>query len=88
MENDPASLSAQAAGGDGWTRTEHLLCLVLDELRIANWQRTKNGAKGVHRPKPISPLREVPGQRIGRTDRTPEEIKAYLDQLHAPAEAA
>lgn len=82
FEADPASLSAQAAGGDGWTRTEHFLALVLDELRTANWQRTKDGAKGRNRPKPISPLRKAPGKRIGRTDRSPAQIAAWLDRLH------
>lgn len=82
LHADPVSLTAKAAGGDGWTRAEHLMCLVLDELRTANWQRTKDGSKNRNRPKPLSPLRSAPGKRIGKTDRSPAEVIAYLDQLH------
>ena len=81
MLSDPGSLTAQAAGGDGWTRTEHLLAFVVDELRTANWQRSKDGSKNRNRPKPISPLRTASGKRIGKTDRSPAEVKAYLDRL-------
>lgn len=83
LEADPLTLTARAAGGDGWTRSEHLLCLVLDELRIANWQRSKDGSKNRNRPKSMSPLRRDPGKRIGKTDRSPGEVAAYLKRLRA-----
>jgi len=71
-------LTAQAAGADGWSRTDHLLAMAVDALRIANWQRGKKGQK---RPKPISPLARGKGKRIGRTDRTPAEVAALLARI-------
>lgn len=79
--NDPKSETAQEAGGDGWSRTEHLLAMVVDELRLANWQRTKEGSKNRNRPKPISPLAPK-GRRIGKTNKSFAEVKDYLDRLH------
>lgn len=69
---------AQAAGGDGWTRAEHLMAMVVDELKVANWQRSKDGAKNRNRPKPISPLAAQRGVRYGRTDRSPQEVAELL----------
>lgn len=86
LEVDPASLTAQSLGADGWTRLEHLLALAVDELRTANWQRTKDGAKNRNRPKPISPLKKAPGKQIGKTDRSPAEVAAYLQRLHSSTE--
>lgn len=71
-------MTAQVLGGDGRTLAEHLLYLVVDEARTANWQRTKDGQKGRKRPKPISPLATKPGIRTGRTDRSPAEVQALL----------
>jgi hypothetical protein len=65
-------------GGDGRNASEHLLFLAVDELRTANWQRTKDGQKGRNRPKPISPLATKPGIRTGRTDRSPAEVQQLL----------
>lgn len=74
-----------ALGGDEWTLDQHLLALTYDQLAIANWQRSKNGAKNRNRPKPISPLAKR-GKRYGKTDRSPEEVKAYLARF-GPAPA-
>lgn len=49
----------------------------MDELRLANWQRTKDGAKNRNRPKPVSPLARR-GRRIGRTTRPAGEVAAML----------
>lgn len=84
---DPRSITAQNAGGDGYTTADHLMFLVVDELRTANWQRTKDGAKGRNRPKPLSPLAKKPGKKIGRTDRSPSEVAALLAR-YGPAPAA
>ncbi|MDX3555279.1 DUF5361 domain-containing protein [Streptomyces europaeiscabiei] len=70
-------------GGDGRTAADHLLFLAVDELRTANWQRTKDGQKGRNRPKPISPLATKPGIRTGRTDRSPREVQALLARYGA-----
>lgn len=76
---DARSITAQAAGGDGYTTADHLMFLVVDELRTANWQRTKDGAKGRNRPKPLSPLAKKRGpEKTGRTDRSPSEVVALL----------
>lgn len=75
---DPHTLTARASGGDGWSRTEHLLALIVDELRVANWQRT---GKRTGRPKRISPLARTRETRIGRTDRSPAEVLAVLRRV-------
>jgi hypothetical protein len=79
---DPTTLTAQAAGADGWSRTDHLLAMVVDELRVANWQRSKDGARNRNKPKRISPLAKMPGHRYGRTDCSPDEVIAYLRRLN------
>lgn len=56
--------------------------MIVDELRTANWQRSKDGTKNRNRPKRISPLARKPGIRYGRTSRPTEEVIAYLDRLH------
>ena len=64
--------------------------LVLDELRTANWMRSKDGAKGRNRPKPVSPLKapkvlRVDGvemsEQIGRPAPSQEEVRAWLDSI-------
>jgi hypothetical protein len=81
---DPHTLTAQLAGSDGYTLTEHLLFLAVDQLRTANWMRSKDGAKGRNRPKPLSPLAKPRGLRIGGTDRSPSEVMEVLARM-APA---
>lgn len=50
--------------------------MILDELRIANWQRT---GKRTKRPKRTSPLARQEGRRrFGRTDRSPAQIANLL----------
>lgn len=83
---DPRSTTARAAGGDGYTTTDHLLFLVVDELRIGNWLRTKDGQKGRNRPRRVSPLARPAGKRTGRTDRSPAEVAALLAR-YGPAPA-
>lgn len=68
---------------DTWTLTDHLLALVYDELRLHTWQRTRDGKKNRRRPKPISPLAKR-GTRYGKTDRDPDEVKAYLARFGPP----
>ncbi|MEU2180116.1 DUF5361 domain-containing protein [Streptomyces thermolilacinus] len=84
LRQDPASTTARVLGGDGHTLAEHLQYLVLDELRIANWQRSRDGAKGRNRPRPTSPLAKSTGVRTGRTDRSPADVQALLAQ-YGPA---
>jgi hypothetical protein len=83
LRNDPASVTARTAGGDGHTLAEHLHYLVVDELRTANWQRTKDGQKGRNKPDPLSPLKKKPGLRTGRTDRDPADVMQLLKRVGA-----
>lgn len=70
---------AKAAGGDGYSTTEHLLFLILDQLRALSWLQSKDGAKGRNRPEPVSPLADKRGHRIGdTTDQDPLEVIALL----------
>lgn len=85
---DPTTLVAQEHGADGWSRTEHLLALVVDELRTANWMRSKDGAKNRNRPKPVSPLKERGTQTYGKTDRPPHEVMALLARYGPKKDAA
>ena len=68
---------AKAVGGDGHTRTEHLLYAILDQLRMLTWLQSADGAKGRNRPKPLSPGADQ-AKRVGRTDRDPLEVMAML----------
>lgn len=79
---DRTSLLARHLGGDGYTLSEHLLMLVVDELRLANWQRSKDGSKGRRKPKPISPLAQKDtSTSYGDTEgRDPAEVAALLDR--------
>jgi hypothetical protein len=63
-----------------WTMDRHLAALTVDQLAVANWQRS--GGKKRDYPKPI----ERPGVRSRRTSRvgdasrlTPTEVRALLD---------
>lgn len=73
-----------ALGGDEWTLDHHLLALIHDHVAVANWQRQKN-ARRRQRPKPLSPLAKR-GKQYGKTDRDPDEVKAYLARF-GPAPA-
>lgn len=69
---------ARHHGSDGYSIVEHLLFLILDELRIQTWQRTKAGAKNRDRPKPTSPLAKKPGRTVGGTDVPQEQVREWL----------
>lgn len=71
-------MTAQLLGSDGRTLGEHLAYQHLDELRVANWQRSKDGQKNRNKPKPVSPLAQKPGVRTGRTDRSPADVQRLL----------
>lgn len=59
---------------------EQLLALAIDTLRHGNWQR--GGGKGA-KPKPVPRPGAQKGSetRHGRTDRSPDEVVAYLDRF-------
>jgi len=78
----PESLLHREIAGDEWSRGDHLLALIHDQLALANWQRTKDGRKGRNRPKPISPLTKKQGTRYGSTDKSPDEVIDFLRRLN------
>lgn len=61
-----------------------LLGEIVDELRIANWQRSSDGAKGKNRPKRL-PRPGVPGyRRPGETTKSIEQTDfAEIERLLA-----
>lgn len=79
---DPTSLLSRQLGSDGLALDRVLLYAVLDELRVANWQRTKNGTTGTNPPAPLNPRVQQREQQPKPTGRmTPEQKQAYLDSI-------
>jgi hypothetical protein len=72
----PGSILHRALADDEWSRTDHLLALVHDQLAISNWQRAGN--KRGPRPKPISPLARKGTRTGGGHGRSDDEVKALL----------
>ncbi|MEU1496050.1 hypothetical protein [Streptomyces sp. NPDC005732] len=56
-----------------WTLQEHLQAATIDELRIANWQRSNEGLKPSKQTKPPKPM-ERPGIGRGRDKHSPERV--------------
>lgn len=52
--------------------------MILDELRVQTWQRTKAGAKNRQRPKPTSPLAKKPERTIGGATVPQEDVFEWL----------
>jgi hypothetical protein len=50
---DSATVRSMQGEAATWSLSDHLMALVVDELRVANWQRTEDGHKGRRRPKPL-----------------------------------
>jgi hypothetical protein len=51
--------------------------LLLDTLRVANWQRSVDGSKGRNRPRPVSPLVRAAGETTyGGAKRAPATSRA------------
>jgi hypothetical protein len=79
---DPSTETARHFGADGYTLTEHLLFLVVDELRIANWLQSKDGQRNRNRPEPLSPL-APPRHRLGSVPEgvTQDQVLSLLASL-------
>ncbi|MFF9568504.1 hypothetical protein [Streptomyces sp. NPDC014685] len=61
--------------GDGvWGLAEHLQALVVDELRVANWQRANEGAKKGKQTKPPTPIVRPGTGRKGTDKHSPERV--------------
>lgn len=61
-----------------WTPERDLLASVVDLLQITVWQRTRDAAKGLNRPKPIERPGVSRGRRMGRTSLSQEQVLAAL----------
>lgn len=83
--DDPASclgrLVALPKEAAGHTSVELLLYSVIDQLAVANWQRSKDGAKSNKRPKPISPLAAGQSKRHGGTTRPQAQVHEMLARM-------
>lgn len=84
--HDPTSQTAREAGGDGYSLTEHLLFMIVDELRLANWLNSKDGQSNTNRPEPISPL-APPRARLGVVPDgvSQEQVLTLLASLGPPS---
>lgn len=79
---DPTSQVARAAGSDGYSLTEHLLFLIVDELRLANWLSSEDGSKNRNRPDRLSPLAErKPRLGVVPDGVTQDQVLALLASL-------
>jgi Family of unknown function (DUF5361) len=72
---------APTVKAQGYNTTELVLFELLDHLRIANWQRTKDGQKGTRPPKRVSPMAEDKTRRHGRATRPQADIRAVLARM-------
>lgn len=81
---DSATAHALYGAAVEWSPTEHLLASVVDALNVMIWQNSPKGA----RPRPIP----RPGQRkaasLGRTQRSPDEVRTYLARFRPAQEEA
>jgi hypothetical protein len=80
------SATAREVGGADleWGLAEQLMAGMFDALQVANWQRTGNRR---NRPKPIPrPGVRDGADRVGKTDRSPEQVKAFLARIAPKAE--
>lgn len=82
-----SALHRSMGGEDAvWTLQTQLLAAVHDRLSEANWQRGNAGSKTPsRRPSPI-PRPGFRADRIGRTDRSPEHVAAYLARFQSTRE--
>lgn len=77
-----SALARKLLGDDApWGLNEQLLALTIDVLRQGNYQRGGGkGAKPKPLPRPGVSKKDQPLQH-GRTDRSPDEVIAYLDRF-------
>lgn len=62
-----------------WGIHEHLLASAVDALRVANWQRSADGAKGRNYPEPIPrPGVKPSGTQIGSEPLTLDDMADWL----------
>jgi hypothetical protein len=72
----PPGARTRLAQGDTdglWGLAEHLQGLTIDELRVANWQRSNEGVKESKQSKPPRPITR-PGMKRGLDKNSPERV--------------
>lgn len=82
------SATAREIGGPDleWGIAEHLLAATFDALQVANWQRAQRKSKAP-KPTPRPGMRDT-AERVGKTTRSPEEVRAFLARLAPKKEAS
>lgn len=87
----PDSRTALAQNGEDalWGLAEHLQALEIDELRLANWQRSNEGVKESKQSKPPAPIPR-PGVKRTGDKHSPERAarRAQAKQRAAERQAA
>jgi hypothetical protein len=68
-----------------WSLQEHLQAITVDELRIANWQRSNDGVKPSKQTKPPKPMAR-PGIGRGPDKNSPERVAKRKAALVRAAE--
>ena len=60
-----------------WTQTDYLLAEIAYGVAILAWQRTKDGAKGINRPKRV----QTPAERAEMERKLSSTDFDYIDQI-------
>lgn len=81
---DRSTVTAMLLGSDGTSVTDHMLMIIVDELRTANWMRSKDGAKNRNRPKPVSPLAKGRDKKLGTATPAPQAVAMLARYGPAP----
>ena len=84
----PESATAREVGGPDleWGLTEHLLAFIGDGIQVGNWQRAARPHSKAPAPIPRPGL-ATSGDRVGKTTRDPDEVRAYLARFAPKKEA-
>ncbi len=82
------SATAREIGGPDleWGLSEHLLAAAFDALQVANWQRAQRKSKAP-KPTPRPGVRDG-ADRVGKTSRSPEEVRKFLARFAPKTEEA
>jgi hypothetical protein len=79
----PGSAVWREHGGPmAWTQAEHFAAAQLHALQVANWQRTKDGSRGVNAPHPVEPPRSRE-DRERAASRINARAQAFLERQKA-----
>lgn len=85
----PPNARTRLAMGDSdglWRLDTHMLALVVDELRVGNWQRANEGVKESKQSKPPQPIDRPGGKRRGSDKHSPERVAKRMAAKQRAAE--